>query len=62
MDTLDQALDLLHTALTAHGRTGYAFNLLDRIGTIGDGVDDIHLGYIHTDTQVPVQVLFQNRR
>jgi len=61
VNTLDQTLDLLHTALTAHSRTGDPFNFLNRIGAIGDGIDDIHLGHIHTDTEIPVQILFQNR-
>jgi hypothetical protein len=62
VDTLDQTLDLLHTALTAHGRTSDPFDLFDRIGTTGDSIDDIHLGHIHADTEVLVQILFQDRR
>jgi len=62
VNTLDQTLDLLHTALAAHGRASNPFDLFKCIRTIGDRIDDIHLGHIHTDTEVLIQILFQYRR
>lgn len=57
---LYQAFDLLDTTTTTHRCIGHFFYIFHCCGAIDDGIDDIHLGNVHTGTEIFIQVLFKN--